>query len=58
MKIKYDKLMKKLYNLAGEIGSIAEDDKRYEKVYLRLSDALDAAENCGLITYDESEENF
>lgn len=45
----YAPLMKKLWALAGEIGTLGEDDKRYAQVYKKLSDALDVAEANGLI---------
>lgn len=57
MNVKYKKHMKKLWSLAGEIGTLAESDKRYETVYMKLADALDAAESTGLITHTEEEEN-
>lgn len=47
--VKYEKHMKKLWSLAGEIGTLGESDKRYAKIYRKLSDALDAAEETGLI---------
>ena len=57
MEVKYKKHMKKLWALAGEIGSLGEIDGRYEAVYEKLSEALDKAESNGLITHTEEEEN-
>ena len=51
--IKYSKHMLKLWNLAGEIGTLGETDARYREVYERLSEALDAAEDTKLIEYKE-----
>lgn len=53
MKIKYARFIKKLWNLAGEIGTIAETNKRYSKVYQKLAEALDEAELSNLIKYKE-----
>ena len=58
MQVKYSKHMRALWRLAGEIGTIAENEngKQYGAVYEKLSDALDAAESVGLITHvDETE---
>lgn len=60
MQVKYQKHMRALWRLAGEIGTIAENetDRRYAAVYEKLSDALDQAEGMGLITHvDETETN-
>lgn len=56
MQVKYCKLMKKLHNLAGEIGTLGETNEAYAGVYAKLSDALDIAEYEGLITYTDDEE--
>lgn len=51
-KVKDCKLIKKLHALAGEIGTLGEYDNRYSDVYRKLSDALDVAEQNGLIKGD------
>lgn len=56
MLVKYSNLMRKLHNIAGEIGTLGETDERYATVYAKLSDALDAAEYEGLIAYSEDED--
>lgn len=56
MKSKFEKHLKELWELAGEIGTLGESDDRYAAVYRKLSDALDVAEQTGLITYEETEE--
>lgn len=57
MQTKFAKHLRKLWNLAGEIGSLGEEDNRYGAVYEKLSDALDVAERVGLIkNIDETEE--
>lgn len=56
MQTKFAKHMRKLWNLAGEVGSIGEEDSRYAAVYAKLSDALDAAERVGLIRNVEEED--
>lgn len=56
MQTKFAKHLQPLWKLAGEIGSIGEDDARYGAVYEKLSDALDAAEEQGLITNLEMHE--
>lgn len=55
MKVKYQKHMRALWGIAGEIGTIAENetDRRYSAVYEKLSEALDQAESVGLITHVE-----
>ena len=53
MKVKYSKHMLKLWKLAGEIGTLAEEDERYLKVYYKLAQALDVAEEGKLIEYKE-----
>lgn len=55
MSIKYAPLMKRLWELTGEIGHMAEaePDQRYLEVYALLSKALDEAEAMGLIEYEE-----
>lgn len=57
MQVKYQKHMRALWRLAGEIGTLAECDvKGYAAVYEKLSLALDTAESVGLINYvDETE---
>lgn len=59
MKIKYKKYMKKLWELAGEIGCEAEKNSKnagaYSEVYKKLSEALDEAEYYELIEYKEEE---
>lgn len=50
METKFRKHMRRLWRLAGEIGTIGEDDGRYAAVYKKLSDALDKAEENDLIT--------
>lgn len=57
MDIKYSKHMLELWELTGEIGALGETNEKYAIVYEKLSLALDAAENVGLITYHEIEEN-
>lgn len=57
MQTKFAKHMKALHALAGEVGSIGEDDARYGAVYEKLSDALDAAEQHGLTCNAEMEED-
>jgi hypothetical protein len=52
-RVKYKKLMKKLWNLAGEVGTLGEKDERYSEVYTKLADALDIAELNGLIQNEE-----
>ena len=53
MSVKYSKFMLTLWELAGEIGTKGEKDERYAEVYERLSEALDVAEEMGLITHKE-----
>lgn len=53
MLVKYGTKMENLFKLTGEIGTLAETDARYEEVYQKLSDALDAAEDTGLIKYED-----
>lgn len=53
MKVVYKKQMLELWELAGEIGTIAERDDRYAEVYRHLSNALDAAEDNKLIVNEE-----
>lgn len=53
MKVKYEKLMLKLWRIAGEIGELGENDIRYSLVYNEVSKALDVAEKVELITYKE-----
>lgn len=50
--IKYAPEIKELWELAGKIGCIAEDDFRYKNVYIKLSEALNVAEEVGLIYYE------
>lgn len=57
MSIKYSKHMLKLWQLAGEIGTLGETDPRYATVYIKLSEALDNAELSGLIKYEEEQDN-
>lgn len=58
MRVKYSKLMRKLYNIAHEIAVLSETyDGRYSKVYTKLSHALDVAEAEGLIVYLEDEDD-
>jgi hypothetical protein len=56
MLVKYAPKIEALWELAGEIGTLGEKDARYEEVYRKLSDALDAAEDTGLIKYEEESE--
>lgn len=58
MLVKYAPKLKKLWNLAGEIGTLGETDARYAEVYAKLSDALDAAEQTGLIKYEEEDIDY
>lgn len=51
-------LIKQLYELAGEIGALAETDDRYIQVYKKLADALDAAELVGLLYSDDNSEGI
>ena len=55
MKTKFDTHMENLWELAGEIGSLGEDDNRYARVYSCLANALDEAEAQGLIVIEELE---
>ena len=55
MQTKFAKHMKALHMLAGEVGTLGEEDGRYAEVYTKLSDALDIAEQVGLITNVEAE---
>lgn len=56
MNIKYETKMLELWELAGEVGALAETNPAYAAVYAQLSNALDVAESKGLITYDDTEE--
>lgn len=56
METKFEKHMKELWELAGEIGAMGESDDRYAAVYQKLSEALDAAERTKLITNSEMED--
>jgi hypothetical protein len=58
MKTNFEPLMEDLWKLAGEIGTKAEkeNDKRYSKVYAKISEALDVAEAEGLIENKEESE--
>jgi hypothetical protein len=56
METKFEKYMKTLWELAGEVGTLGETDDRYAAVYAKLSDALDVAEQTGLITNTEDKE--
>ena len=54
--IQYEPHLKTLWELAGEIGTLAEcnsGDMRYRAVYEKLSEALDVAEQHGLIRYPQ-----
>lgn len=53
---KFGKNIQALYELAGEVGTLGENDPRYADVYAKLSDALDAAEEAGLIWNESDEE--
>lgn len=55
MRVKYEKHILKLWKLAGEIGTEAESDPRYEEVYTKLAEALDKAESENLVQYKEEE---
>ena len=55
MKVKFKKHMEQLYNLAGEIGELAESDYRYVEVYSYIASAIDIAESNNLIVYKEEE---
>lgn len=48
-KVSYAPFMKRLWELAGEIGTKGETDDRYAKVYAKLSATLDVAEEVKLI---------
>lgn len=48
--MKFNKYMLELWELAGKIGSVGESDLAYAEVYKKLAEALDAAEEVGLIT--------
>jgi len=51
--MKYQPFMLELWELTGEIGTIAETDDRYVDVYRALSDAFDRAEENELILSEE-----
>lgn len=57
MQTKFAKHIKALHLLAGEIGTIGEEDDRYGAVYMKLSDALDVAEQHGLTCNAEMEQD-
>ena len=48
--------LRRLYELAEEIATLARNDVRYEYVYSHLADALDTADNWQLINYIEESE--
>lgn len=60
MSIKFKvKQLKRLWEITGEIGCMAEDsdDRKLEKLYEMLSDVLDYATDVDLIMYKGNQEN-
>lgn len=51
MQLINNKLIEQLWKLTGEIGTKAETNSKYEEVYIKLSEALDIAEQNNLIQY-------
>lgn len=56
MKTKFHPKMKALHNLAYEIGDLGLDSEAYKQISRHLFDALQTAEDYGLVEFKEEEE--